>query len=118
MKDVLLGIAIGDAFGLGLEFQDRKWIQRNIDFSKFVNTREEKFDENYRPGYYSDDTEHSIAVTKALMDKREFSEDLLLEFFKNEYETDRKEKGFSRQGHGSIRDFYDGTCYYLKARKE
>jgi hypothetical protein len=27
IKDVLVGIAIADAFGTGIEFQDRRWIQ-------------------------------------------------------------------------------------------
>ncbi len=108
IKDTLLGIAIGDAFGAGIEFQDRNWIRENIDFTRFVNQREGKSGENYQPGFYSDDTEHSIGMVKALMDPREFSRDLLLELWKAEYEADAEEKGFPRQGHGSIKDWYEG----------
>jgi ADP-ribosylglycohydrolase len=39
IKDMLLGTAIGDAFGAGVEFQDRHWIRANVDFTTFVNAR-------------------------------------------------------------------------------
>jgi ADP-ribosylglycohydrolase len=39
IKDMLLGTAIGDAFGAGVEFQDRHWIRANVDFTTFVNVR-------------------------------------------------------------------------------
>ena len=35
-----LGLAIGDAYAAGLEFQDRDWIRRHVDFSHFINLRE------------------------------------------------------------------------------
>ncbi len=108
MKDLLIGIAIGDAFGVGIEFQDRRWIRENVDFTRFVNQRTGKHGRNYESGFYSDDTEHSIGVLKALMDPREFSVELLLDLWKSEYETDKAEKGFPRQGHGSIKDWYEG----------
>ena len=34
---LFLGYAIGDAFGAGVEFQDRNWIRRHVDFTRFVN---------------------------------------------------------------------------------
>lgn len=39
IKEVLIGTAIGDAFGAGVEFQDRNWIREHVDFSRFVNAR-------------------------------------------------------------------------------
>ncbi len=108
IENMLLGIAIGDAFGLGIEFQDRNWIKQNIDFSQFVNKREGKYAENYELGYYSDDTEHSIGLVKAVIDPRPFSEQLLLEYWKKEYESDKQAKGFPRQGYGTIKDWYEG----------
>lgn len=42
-QNILLGIAIGDAFGAGVEFQDRNWIRKHVDFSKFVNARDKIF---------------------------------------------------------------------------
>jgi len=69
-SDILIGFAIGDAFGAGIEFQDRNWIRENIDFTKFVNVRnllDEKlcsnvFSKNYKDWNYSDDTEMTIGL--------------------------------------------------------
>ncbi len=101
------GIPIGDSFCLGIEFKSRPWILENVHFDQFVNVWKGGKN-NILPGYYSDDTEHSIGVTEALLDEREFTEELLLEKFKNEYETDLKAKGHHRDGHGSIEKWYLG----------
>jgi len=115
IENLLLGIAIGDAFGAGVEFQDRDWIRANVDFSKFVNVRnkitvaEEKkniFIENYKAWDYTDDTEMTIGVIKALLYNNEFTENILVEKWKEEYDKGILEKGFGRNGHGSMRWFY------------
>ncbi len=109
VENMLLGLAVGDAFGLGIEFQNRDWIIKNIDFTRFVNKREGKYAERYKLGYYSDDTEQSIGLIRALMDSRKFSERLLLEMWKEEYERSKREKGFSRQGYSSnTQDWLEG----------
>ena len=108
LKNTLIGIDCGDAFGVGIEFQDRRWIGENVDFTEFVNRRTGRHGKNYEPGFYSDDTEHSIGVLRALTDPRDFSVELLLDLWKSEYETDKNKKGFPRQGHGSIKDWYEG----------
>jgi ADP-ribosylglycohydrolase len=109
LKEALKGIAIGDAFGAGIEFQDRRWIIENVDFTRYMSARIGIYAENYEPGFYTDDTEHSIGVLKALMHKEIFSEELLLRLWKEEYENDKKAKGFPRQGHGSIKQWYEGN---------
>ncbi len=90
IREILLGIAIGDAFGAGVEFQDRNWIRRNVDFTKFVNARHlikvpiEKlkvFTENYNAWDYTDDTEMTIGVLKALLSEEPFSESLLVKLW-------------------------------------
>lgn len=118
INNTLLGIAIGDAFGAGLEFQDRNWIKENVDFTEFIDTRESEHKTNYQPGYYTDDTEHSLALTRALMSRRNFSKDLLVEYFKKEYEIDKAKKGFGRAGHGSIKHYYEGNKTIEEIRNE
>ena len=116
-RDLLLGIAIGDAFGAGVEFQERAWIRANVDFTQFVNARhlidvpdaqKALFTENYRPWDYTDDTEMTIGVVKALMDERPFFEALLVEKWTTEYQNGIQEKGYGRNGHGSMRWFFSG----------
>lgn len=116
-RDLLLGIAIGDAFGAGVEFQDRAWIRAQVDFTQFVNARDKievpdaqkvLFTENYTPWDYTDDTEMTIGVIKTLMDERPFSEALLVEKWTTEYQKGIQEKGYGRNGHGSMRWFFSG----------
>ncbi len=117
LENLLIGIAIGDAFGAGIEFQDRDWIRANVDFTKFINVRakikieEERkkiFTQNYSPWDYTDDTEMTIGVIKALLSKKTFSENLLVEKWTEEYKKGISEKGFGRNGHGSMSWFFSG----------
>ena len=116
-KDLILGVAIGDAFGAGVEFQDRNWIKKNVDFSKFVNARHliqtdlpdtSIFTKNYRAWDYTDDTEMTIGVIKALLSRKKFTPHLLIDFWKKEYWADAEAKGFERNGHGSMRWVFSG----------
>lgn len=117
IRNILIGIAIGDAFGAGVEFQDRTWIRENVDFSTFVNARssikvssdkKEIFTKNYKAWDYTDDTEMTIGVINALFSKEVFSEDLLVRKWKEEYEDGTKRKGYGRNGHGSMGWYYSG----------
>jgi len=105
--NALKGVAIGDAFGVGIEFKSRFWMRENVAFDRFVNVWKGGKN-NIAPGTYSDDTEHTIGVVEALLSDADFSEELLLEKFKAEYENDKQVKGFPRDGHGSIEDWYTG----------
>ncbi len=116
-KDIVIGLAIGDAFGAGVEFQDRNWIRKNVDFTMFINARNrikvnsnkiKVFTENYNSWNYTDDTEMTIGVIKALISNDLFSEKLLIKKWKEEYEKGIKEKGFGRNGHGSMSWYYSG----------
>ncbi len=117
IEDLLLGLAIGDAFGAGVEFQDRNWIAKNVDFSVFVNARhliqvpEEElsnFTENYFPWRYTDDTEMTIGVIKALSSQKEFSEELLINKWSEEYNYGIDKYGHGRNGHGSMAWYFSG----------
>lgn len=111
MKETIInslkGVAIGDAFGLGVEFKSRPWIKENVHFDKYINVWNGGKN-NIVPGAYSDDTEHTIGVIEALLSDEIFSTDLLLAKFKKEYEADKQAKGYPREGHGSIEKWYTG----------
>lgn len=114
----LLGTAIGDAFGAGVEFQDRRWIRQHVDFSRLVNARadiavspERKaiFTKNYRPWDYTDDTEMTVGLIKALCSGEPFDEDLLVRKWLEEYQLGEQQKGVGRHGHGSMAWFFEGS---------
>ena len=117
IQDILIGIAIGDAFGAGVEFQDREWIRKKVDFSRLVNARnkikvsnekKELFTKNYKEWDYTDDTEMTIGIVKALISKEKFTPELLIKKWTEEYEKGKLEKGYGRNGHGSMRWYYSG----------
>ncbi|WP_020567767.1 ADP-ribosylglycohydrolase family protein [Neolewinella persica] len=115
--DLLAGFSVGDAFGAGVEFQDRDWIRQNVDFTQFVNARnqiqiEDKrkalFTDNYRAWDYTDDTEMTVGLVKALMETSPFTEELLVRKWKEEYAAGIRAKGYGRNGHGSMGWYYRG----------
>lgn len=103
--NALKGVAIGDAFGVGIEFKSRFWMAENVKFDQFINVWKDGKN-NISPGTYSDDTEHTIGVVEALLSDEIFSEELLLTKFRQQYENDKQVKGYPRDGHGSIEDWY------------
>jgi len=115
-EELILGFAIGDAFGAGIEFQDRDWIKTNVDFTKLINLRHsiggEKsnglFALHYHEWDYSDDTEMTIGLMKALISGKKFSTDLLVDYWTDEYKKGIAENGYGRNGHGSMAWFYEG----------
>jgi len=125
-KHLLLGTAIGDAFGAGVEFQDRDWIRKNVDFTKFVNVRhnikvaEDKlkyFTTNYQPWFYTDDTEMTIGTIKAIYSNKPITKELLINFWEAEYNDGIQKKGFGRNGHGSMSWYYSGEMTIEEVRE-
>ena len=84
-------MAIGDAFGAGVEFQDWKWIQANVTGDEWVSRRGDplfgyryKFNnggilddevdpdavgQNFIPGMFTDDTEMTLGLIHALLER-------------------------------------------------
>lgn len=117
LPTILLGLSIGDAFGAGVEFQDRDWIRENVDFTRFVNARDSirtsvdqlaMFTKNYRPWDYTDDTEMTVGLIKALQANEPFTEDLLVRKWRETYEDGIRQKGYGRNGHGSMGWYFRG----------
>lgn len=117
MEALIIGTAIGDAFGAGVEFQDRDWIRNHVDFTQFVSMRhkikvaphqQHLFTQHYQDWDYTDDTEMTIGLIKALLSKQPFTEELLVQNWKAEYDKGKKEKGYGRNGHGSMAWYYSG----------
>ncbi len=111
------GIVFGDAFGVGVEFKSRFWMPKNVHFDNFVNVWKGG-QNNISPGTYSDDSEHSIGLIEALLSDEPFTAELLLRKWKAEYDNNKAEKGFGRDGHGSIEAWYKGEKTIDEVRKE
>ncbi len=84
---MLLEIAIGDAYGAGFEFVSRRQISDHNDLSRYYRHPHLPIGS----GYYTDDTQMSLAVAEALLDERAWSRDLLAEYFVRAFKRDPRE---------------------------
>jgi ADP-ribosylglycohydrolase len=125
LSNLLLGLAIGDAYAAGLEFQDRDWIRQHVDFTHFINMREhiqvapEKltaFTAHYQPWDYTDDTEMTIGSIKALCSGQGITEQVLVDHWEAEYREGLQRKGNGRNGHGSMAWYYEGRLSMAEVR--
>lgn len=125
IANTLTGIAIGDAFAAGIEFQDREWIRTHVDFTHFVNARHvipqneispSVFTQNYIPWQYTDDTEMTIGLLEALLSGEPFTPDLLVASWTDIWNNHLQLKGYGRNGHGSMRWVFEGNMSIEEVR--
>ena len=88
VQKMLLGIAIGDAFGAGYEFvrQYKRDQQQEVDITKYRAHPSPKY--QHKEGMYTDDTQMSIAVAELLLSGKEFNLENLADFFLGCYKRD------------------------------
>ncbi len=65
---MLIELAIGDAYGAGYEFVDRKIITEGNTLEYFKHPSHD-----IEKGYYTDDTQMSIAITELILEEKEFT---------------------------------------------
>mmetsp|Transcript_62816 Transcript_62816/g.119395 ORF Transcript_62816/g.119395 Transcript_62816/m.119395 type:complete len:602 (-) Transcript_62816:28-1833(-) len=134
-REMMIGSAIGDAFGAGLEFYDGPYIKEKVDGSKWVTERGDPVldfhyqgplvkdhygvGHNYQPGMYTDDCEMTVGLMHALMhDNRtgKLSKDDMIHWWKTEYDKGTGHYllariwslvGVGRNGHGGISTIYN-----------
>jgi ADP-ribosylglycohydrolase len=86
-QNMLLGIAIGDAFGAGYEFRYPDWKDyQDISLDTYIKSAFS--DSDHVPGMYTDDTQMSIAVAELLASDMEFSRENLADKFVECYKRD------------------------------
>jgi len=114
---ILIGDAVGDAFGLGIEFASSSWIRQHVAFPpsswpSCPTAPNGKAGPDGKPvterGMYSDDCEMTVGTMKALMkcgaEYAKLQESDLLQAWEEEWRLG----GRCRVGHGSIRFVWSG----------
>eukprot|EP00928_Gymnodinium_smaydae_P004138 TRINITY_DN11438_c0_g3_i2.p1 TRINITY_DN11438_c0_g3~~TRINITY_DN11438_c0_g3_i2.p1 ORF type:complete len:415 (+),score=72.67 TRINITY_DN11438_c0_g3_i2:61-1245(+) len=115
---MLIGDAIGDAFGFGIEMQDAHWIREQVvDFDKWPwSPCMEPHDVyNHVPGMYSDDCEMTVGLMKALLGPKgqNIEAPEMLAAWRAEWDLAKlrpppAEPGGERTGHGSVKGWFKG----------
>lgn len=113
---MLLGDAIGDAFGAGIEMQDAFWIRKNVTADRWpVNpVQKEEWKINSVRGMYTDDCEMTVGLMNGLIAEGvQIEADGMLRAWRAEWDLGMRrprpaEPGAARNGHGSIKRFFRG----------
>lgn len=92
-KDLMGGLAIGDASGAGYENRPYGETRAIIDLSNYL--KNPRNGSEHVPGHYTDDTQMALAVAKLLYSSKEFNRENLANFLCHDYHIDRRE-GYSR----------------------
>ena len=85
--NLLLGVAIGDAFGAGYASLAPAEVAQRFNFARYNKCPHPK--SKHRPGCYTDDTQMSLAVAKTLYAER-FTKDTLAHAFHKAYRCDKR----------------------------
>jgi len=86
-QNMLLGIAIGDAFGAGYEFRYPNLSDyQDISLDSYIKSAYS--DSDHFPGMYTDDTQMSIAVAELLASDKAFTRENLADKFVECYKRD------------------------------
>ncbi|MFC1723962.1 ADP-ribosylglycohydrolase family protein [Nanoarchaeota archaeon] len=88
IQNMLLGIAIGDAFGAGYEFVHRNkgQVRDGVDMTKYVAHPKESF--RHMPGQYTDDAQMSLGVAELLLSDEVFDTENLADTFVRVFKRD------------------------------
>ena len=65
---MLLGNALGDAYGFGIEMQDAYWIRETAGFDAWPDNPFSLPDYVTPRGFYSDDAEMTLALARSRVD--------------------------------------------------
>ena len=90
---MLLELAIADAYGAGFEYANDAFVLEHNNLSGYV--RHPRF--NIEPGYYTDDTQMSIAIAETLVFRQPWTREVLANSFVTAFKRDPREgyaKGF------------------------
>lgn len=90
---MLVEAAIGDAYGGGFEYVDRKFVEKYNDLSRYVKHPWHKL----QPGCYTDDTQMSIAIAELIIEEEEWTREIIASRFLDAFHRDQRggyAKGF------------------------
>ena len=126
VTQLLIGDAIGDAFGFGVEMQDAYWLRQKVTRltswpENPAKPEEHRF--NSIRGMYSDDCEMTVGLMKAFLEHgMNVTEEAMLTAWRVEWELAKRRPlpavpGAERSGHGSVKHFFRGRTTLEKLRE-
>jgi len=116
VTQLLIGDAIGDAFGAIIEMQDAYWIRDSVTFDRWPENpmRRTEWNTNSACGMYTDDCEMTVGLVNGLLKYGlQISTDDMLQSWQAEWDLAKRRPrpsppGAERHGHGSIKGYFRG----------
>jgi ADP-ribosyl-[dinitrogen reductase] hydrolase len=110
--NMMLGIAIGDAYGGPFENMPRKRLSTlSLEPKYGINPKK-----NNLPGHYTDDTQMSIAVSEILFSNYSFTKKNLAGFFVEAFKRDLR-PGYSKKTKFALKNSNDGEDFLNNVQK-
>jgi ADP-ribosyl-[dinitrogen reductase] hydrolase len=108
---MLLELAIGDAYGAGFEYVDAAMIHRQNDLSRYVKHPRH----NIQPGFYTDDTQMSLAIAEAIVSGEPWEPGMLARRFVEVFKRDPRE-GYASGFYHFLQRVNDGEQFLRDIR--
>lgn len=104
---MIIELAVGDAYGAGFEYAHRSYVQQHNDLSRYV--KRPKY--SITPGFYTDDTQMSIAIAELLIAGKEWTPLNIASAFVECFRRDSRE-GYAGRFYQFLKNCPDGA-YFL-----
>ncbi len=108
---MLIELAIGDAYGAGFEYASDRIVREYNDLSRYIQHPRH----GIVPGCYTDDTQMSIAIAEAIVDRDPWTPEALAQRFVTAFKRDPR-KGYASRFHDFLTQVSDGAEFVATIR--
>jgi len=110
---MLIELAVGDAYGAGFEYADKEFVAQHNDLSRHVKHPSHAI----TPGYYTDDTQMTLAIAELLLSGNDWTPLNLSKKFVEAFKRDPRE-GYARRFYQFLRQIPDGEAFLAQIKPE
>lgn len=110
---MLLELAVGDAYGAAFEYADIEMIRRYNDLSGYIQHPRH----SNLPGYYTDDTQMSLAIAETIVSRKPWTPAVLADKFVEVFKRDPRE-GYATGFYHFLEEVRDGEQFLRKIRPD
>lgn len=110
---MLVELAIGDAYGAAFEYAPFPFVKVYNTLTCYVAHPRH----GIAPGYYTDDTQMSLAIVEAMLSDEPWTPLLLAERFVNAFKRDPRE-GYASGFYGFLQEVQSGAAFLAKIRPD
>lgn len=103
---MLLELAIGDAYGAGFEYVNRQLIRQFNDLGRYIKHPRHSI----IPGYYTDDTQMTLAIAEAMVSGEDWTPENLSRRFVQVFKRDPRE-GYAGRFYEFLKKVKDGEQF-------